>query len=142
MTWQKREPVQNLVVLGDDEGQVKKIGGLLAGMRQDQRYPSRHNYELVKQDGESVWLAGSASLSNQLFPGDVGKFVKCEFKGWGRSANGKFKDIEVLIYDGEPTADMKKWPRFAELSGKRTEQPPPPEPPEDEDPGGDDDLPF
>ena len=70
----------------------------------------------MQRNGDSVWLAGSASIGRQVFPADVGKFVKAAFKGWGTSANGKFKDIEVLIFDGEPTAEMKKWPRWAEVN--------------------------
>ena len=131
--WKKRDPVSNLVVLGDDEGQAKKAAGLLASLKQDSQYPSRSNYELVQKDGTSVWLAGSASIGRQVFPADVGKFVKATFKGWGNSANGKFKDIEVLIYDGEPTAEMKKWPRWAEVNaapkkGAKAEAEPAPEP--------------
>ena len=137
MTWQKRDPVSNLVVLGDDDGQVQKIGGLLVGLRQDAQYPSRHNYEIVKRDGESVWLAGSASLGRQLGPNDAGKFIKCEFVGWGKSANGKFKQIDVVVWDGEPTADMKKWPQY----GETLEDAPPVDEGQAED-EPDDDLPF
>ena len=141
MTWEKRDPISNLVILGDDEGQVQKVGGLLASIRQDNQYPSRHNYELVKQNGESVWLAGSASLSRQIFPADVGKFIKCMFLGWGKSANGKFKQIEVRIYSGEPTAEMKAWPRYGEVPRGVADDAPPPDTSQanEED---DDDLPF
>jgi len=115
MTWKKREPTANLVVLGDDEGHVKKVAGLLASTRQDDRYPSRLQYELVQQSGESIWLAGSASIDNQMGPGDVGKFVKLQFLGWGSAARGKFKQIEVIVWDGPPTAKMSAWPRWVEL---------------------------
>ena len=114
MGWTKREPVSNLVVLGDDEGQTKKVAGLLLKLTQDTMYPARNNYELVQKNGESITLAGCASLSRQIGVTDVGHFVKCEFKGWGHSANGKFKDIEVFIWNDEPTADMKAWPRWRE----------------------------
>jgi hypothetical protein len=116
MSWGKREPTTNLVILGDDEGCVQKAGGLLVRMIQDQQYPQRQNYELVQRNGDSIMLAGSASLSRQIFPGDVGKFLKAEFLGWGKSANGKFKQIEVNIWEGDPTEDMKKWPRFGETT--------------------------
>jgi hypothetical protein len=115
MGWSKREAVSNLVVLGDDEGTVKKVGGLLAAVNQDTVYAGRMNYELVQKNGESIMLAGSASLGRQIGPTDVGKFLKAEFIGWGKSANGKFKEIAVYIWDGEPNDDMKKWPRFAEF---------------------------
>jgi hypothetical protein len=100
MTWTKREPVTNLVVLGDEEGNKKKVGGLLIGCPKDRMYPEKTNYELVQQDGEVQVLSGSASLRNQIGEGDIGKFVKMEFTGWGKSANGKYKAIEVNIWDG------------------------------------------
>lgn len=123
MGWDKREPTTNLVILGDDEGCVRKVGGLLVRMIQDQQYPQRQNYEIVQKNGESMMLAGSASLSRQIFPADIGRFLKAEFLGWGKSANGKFKQIEVNIWAGEPNEDMKKWPRFEETQngGKKAE---------------------
>jgi hypothetical protein len=144
MGWNKREAVSNLVVLGDDEGQVKTAGGLLASLRQDTMYPTRHNYELVLKTGESVWLAGSASLGRQIGPTDVGHFVKVEFQGWGQGANGKYKIVGVQIYEGEPTDAMKAWPRYKELAtggaalkavAAREDEPEPVD-------TGDDDLPF
>ena len=119
MTWTKRDPVSNLVVLGDDEGQVRKVGGLLAAVTQDQQYPSRNNYELVQKDGNSIVVAGSASLSRQIFPKDVGKFLKATFLGWGKSPNGKFKQIEVNIWDGEPNDEMRRWPRYDEFTNSK-----------------------
>lgn len=117
MAWTKRDPVSNLVVLGDDEGNVRRVSGLLASVKQDTMYPNRHNYEIVKKDGDSLMLAGSASLSRQIAPSDVGKFLKAEFTGWGKSANGKFKIIDVQLWEGAPTPEMKVWPRWDELSG-------------------------
>ena len=116
MTWAKREAVSNLVVLGDDEGQKRKIGGLLVGMPRDQGYPDKVNYQLVQKDGEVALLSGSASLARQINEHDIGKFIKCEFQGWGRSGNGKFKMIEVNVWEGEPNEEMKAWPRFAEFA--------------------------
>lgn len=138
MTWEKREPVSNLVVLGDDENNVKKVGGLLLAVVKDAKYENRSNYQLVQKDGEVLTLAGSASLNNQIHATDVGKFLKAEFKGWGRSANGRFKEIEVLIWEGEPTDDMKNWPRFKDAQKKAAE----PEPVHHDEPEPDDDLPF
>lgn len=117
MTWQKREPVTNLVVLGDEEGNKKKVGGLLIGCPKDRMYPDKTNYELVQEDGEVAVLSGSASLRNQIGESDIGKFIKCEFTGWGKSANGKYKAIDVNIWEGEVTdARMKAWPRYAEFA--------------------------
>jgi len=116
MGWTKREPVSNLTSLGDGEGQVKKVAGLLASVQSDPN-PKFKNfiYELVQKNGESLNLAGSASLTRQINETDVGHFIKCEFKGWANSPNGKFKQIEVHIYEGEPSADMRAWPRYAEI---------------------------
>jgi 1,2-phenylacetyl-CoA epoxidase PaaB subunit len=150
MGWTKREPVSNLVVLGDDDGQVKKVGGLLAAMKQDTMYPARNNYEIIQKDGTSLWLAGSASIGRQLGSQDVGKFVKCEFMGWGKAKQGKFKEIDVVLWDGEPTDDMKKWPRWKEIStlakngnGTPKQDEPPPHTDDDQTPDDEDDgLPF
>lgn len=114
MGWDKREPVTNLAILGDEEGNKKKVGGLLIGIPRDKGY-DKANYEIVQQDGEVIVLSGSASLARQISEADVGHFIKCEFTGWGKSPNGKFKAIDVFVYDGEPTDVMKKWPRYAEF---------------------------
>ena len=115
MTWNKREPTGDLVVLGNDEAQVEKIAGLLASTRQDSRYPSRLNYELVQKDGNSLWLAGSASLGGQIAPGDIGAFIACRFLGWGTSRNGKFKEIDVRVWTDDPP------PKGWEVLGERAE---------------------
>jgi hypothetical protein len=115
MAWGKREAVTNLVMLGDEEGHKKTVGGLLIGCPRDRMY-DKVNYQIVKQDGEEIILSGSSSLNRQINEGDIGKFIKCEFKGWGKSANGKFKDIEVNVWEGEPTEKMKAWPRYAEFA--------------------------
>lgn len=142
MGWTKREVDTNLVILGDGEGNVKSAAGLLASVTKDPRYPDNRRYELVQKDGTSKSVAGSASINSQLGVGDVGKFVKLSFTGWGSSGNGKFKKIEVEVHDGEgATADMLAWPRYAELNGnggiKATSQDKPEETPDE-----DDDLPF
>lgn len=145
MGWSKREVSANLVILGDAEGQVTKVGGLLAGVVPDPRYPDNRRYELVQKDATSKVVAGSASINSQLGPADVGKFVKLTFEGWGKSANGRFKEITVEVYEGEATGEMKSWPRFAELqdghrSKKAASAVPDPEPPDEDE--TDDDLPF
>ena len=115
MGWNKREPVSNLTMLGDAEGQIESCGGLLVEIHPDPN-PKFKNfiYELVQKNGESINLAGSASLTRQINDTDIGHFVKCEFEGWGDSPNGKFKKIKVEIYEGDPTPAMKTWPRWAE----------------------------
>ncbi len=160
MSWAKREAVTNLVILGDGPDNQKKVAGLLIGTPFDRMYPDKMNYVIVKKDGEEIVLSGSASLGRQLSESDIGKFVKCEFSGWGKSNNGKFKIIDVFVFEGDVTDDMKKWPRYgefkaptqAEKKAKATAGAPKPGresiPPDDfEDyPGaledGEDDLPF
>lgn len=119
MSWTKREAVTNLVMLGDAEGHRKTVGGLLVGTPRDSMYPEKVNYVLVQTDGEEIVLSGSASLGRQINEHDVGKFIKCEFTGWGKSGNGKFKMIDVNVWEGEPNDAMKKWPRFAEFSAPK-----------------------
>lgn len=117
MAWTKREAVSNLAILGDDpENNVTKIAGLLLGIEQDRMYPEKQNYRIGQKDGDVLLLSGSASLGRQISERDVGKFLKCEFTGWGRSANGRFKMIEVNIWDGEPTDAMKAWPGYGTVS--------------------------
>jgi len=146
MSWTKREVSANLVILGDAEGQVRKVGGLLAAIMPDPRYPDNRRYELVQKDGTSKTVAGSASINSQLGVGDAGKFVKLTFEGWGKSANGRFKEITVEVFEGEPTPEMLAWPRYKEVQDSQKRRPagkaePPPveEPPIDD---LDDDLPF
>jgi len=115
MSWTKREAVTNLVILGDAEGNAKKIAGLLIGTPADKGYPDKVNYEIVKKDGEVVILSGSASLARQINSADVGKFIKCEFTGWGKSPNGKFKAIDVNVWEGDVTPEMKAWPMYADF---------------------------
>lgn len=115
MTWQKREVSANLVVLGDAEGNAKGAAGLLASVTKDPRYPDNRRYEIVQQNGESKSVAGSASINSQLGVDDVGKFVKLTFQGWGSSGNGKYKIIDVEVWDGDVKPEMKAWPRYAEF---------------------------
>lgn len=139
MTWKKRERDTDLVILGDAEGHAQKTGGLLATIKPDPVYEKNKRYELVRQDGTSVEVAGCASINRSLSPNDVGKFVKMTFVGWGNSPNGKFKEIDVEVYEDEPTAEMKQWPRWAELQNGEQEKPPTGQMPEDDE---DDSLPF
>lgn len=119
MGWDKRDPVTNLVILGDEGDHKRKVGGLLAGIHPDRTYPDKVSYELIQRDGEAVTLSGSASLARRITDRDVGKFIKCEFTGWGTSPNGRFKMIDVYLWEEEPTPEMKKWPRWAELNAPK-----------------------
>ncbi len=116
MAWAKREAVTNLVMLGDGEGHRRTVGGLLIGTPRDSMYPDKTNYVIVQKDGEEIVLSGSASLGRQINDQDIGKFLKCEFTGWGHSPNGKFKMIDVNVWEGEPNDAMKKWPRYGEFT--------------------------
>lgn len=145
MGWEKREPVTDLVILGDEQGNKKKVGGLLIGLPRDKGY-DKTNYELVQQDGDVLTVSGSASIARQISEADIGKFVKLTFTGWGKSPNGKFKAIEVNVWEGEATPEMKAWPQY----GQHTNGKPPVSKTavetDDDFPGAlepdDDDLPF
>lgn len=116
MGWDKREPITDLVILGDEDGNRKKVGGLLIGLPHDRGY-DKTNYEIVEQSGETITVSGSASIARQISKDDIGHFVKMEFTGWGKSPNGKFKAIEVHVWNGELSDVMKKWPRLSEFQG-------------------------
>lgn len=115
MGWKKQEVTAGTYVsLGDDEDSVSKFGGLLLKLEQNTKYPEKIDYVVVKKDGEIIKLSGSASLARQLGSAHVGCFFKAEFLGWGKSGNGKFKQIEVHIWDGDLTPEMEAWPMLAE----------------------------
>jgi hypothetical protein len=113
MSWGKREVNNNFVALGDGEGDVLN----------NHFDKPKMDYEFINKAGETVLLSGSASLARQISADDMGKFFKAEFEGWGKSANGKFKQISVYIWDGEPNDAMQAWPRFAEFYGKKPAAP-------------------
>lgn len=120
MGFVKREVLDNLVILGDDDGNVQKAGGLLTRLVPNTQFDKpKTDYEYVDKNGDLKVIGGGATLARQITPADVGKFFKVEFEGWGKSGNGKFKKISVYMWDGEATEDMKKWPRFAEFFGKQ-----------------------
>lgn len=123
MTWNKRQVAQNLVILGDDEGHVRRAHGLLADVTPDPQYPNNRRYLLIGQAGAEKIVAGSTSLNLQVGPGDVGKFVKFSFVGWERGKRGRFKAMEVEVYDGPATKAMLDWlgpegtVRYKQLNG-------------------------
>jgi len=116
MTWQEREAA-DLIVIGDnkEEGQVQQCGGLLASVRPDPNPEFKNKrYELVLQNGDTVEVAGSASIDRKLHEHDVGSFVKITFESWGVNKRGqKFKNISVKVWDGELSDKMKDWPHLA-----------------------------
>lgn len=119
MGFVKREVLDNLVILGDDDGNVRRAGGIFVRLVANTQFDKpKTDYEFVDKAGELQILSGSATLQRQITADDMGKFFKAEFEGWGRSANGKFKKIAVYIWDGEPTEQMKQWPKFSEYYGK------------------------
>lgn len=119
MTWTKREAVTDLFILGDEDGQHRKVAGLIVAMPQDQGYKDKTNYRVATKNDGVVTVSGSATLARQLSEADIGRFVKMEFTGWGKSANGKYKVIDVNVYEGEPTPEMQKWPGYAEFVASR-----------------------
>lgn len=121
MAFVKRDVADNLVVLGDDDGNVRKAGGILVRFVPNTQFDKpKTDYEFVNKKGELMILSGSATLSRQIGSSDLGKFFKAEFEGWGKSANGKFKKIGVYFWDGDPTEEMKQWPKFSQYFGAAT----------------------
>ena len=148
MGFTKREIQDNLVILGDDDGNVQKAGGILTRLILNTQFEkAKTDYEYVDKNGDLKVIGGSATLARQISPNDVGKFFKMEFEGWGKSANGKFKKIAVYFWDGEPNVQMQSWPRFFEFYGKSAPAPNTPAAQKFEDmpkqlEDDDDDLPF
>lgn len=148
MTWKERN-MESAVGLGDDKakGQRTKVGGLLAAVRESD---TGKIYTLIQKNGEELDVWGSVAIDNQVrHDADIGKFVKFEFVGWGTSKRGmKFKEIVVSVWDGEPTSEMRKWPRYEEIqqqvrAGDRPQVDNGPPHTDDDDPGEpEDDLPF
>jgi len=109
----KRTVAENFISLGDGEGDVKSVGGILTKFVENRQFAKpKTDYEFVDKDGKLQVLSGSASLARQIHADDMGKFFKATFEGWGKSNNGNFKQIAVYIWDGEPTEVMKQWPKF------------------------------
>jgi hypothetical protein len=120
MSWGKREVVDNFITLGESEGDVTKVGGILTRFVENRHFTQpKTDYEFMGKDGKLAVLSGSASLARQIHAEDIGKFFKAEFDGWGSSANGKFKKIAVYIWDGEPNDAMRAWPEFERYYGKQ-----------------------
>jgi hypothetical protein len=124
MSWEESKPPTGFTILGDDEGNVPKVGGLLAAIVQSDKYKNTDNYELVQQDGSIKTLAGCTTLASRIFSKHVGKFLKAEFVGWEKGKAGRYKDTKVLFWEGEPTDEMKKWPRWEELNTENGDEPP------------------
>lgn len=120
MGFVKREVADNFVTIGDGDGDVAKAGGILTRFVPNNHFATpKTDYEFVNKQGELAILSGSASLMRQIHAEDLGKFFKVEFEGWGKSAKGAFKKIAVYLWDGEPTDEMRQWPRFSEYFGKQ-----------------------
>lgn len=124
MGFVKREVLDNLVILGDDDGNAQKVGGILTRLILNTQFDKpKMDYEYVDRAGELKVIGGGATLARQITPADVGKFFKAEFEGWGKSANGKFKKIAVYFWEGDLEDKMKAWPRLKEFYGKSAPTP-------------------
>jgi hypothetical protein len=120
MGFVKREVAENFVSLGEGEGDVKQVGGILTRFVENKHFDKpKTDYEFIDKNGELQVLSGSASLARQIHGEDLGKFFKATFEGWGKSANGKFKQIAVFIWEGELNDAMKAWPKLDQYYGKR-----------------------
>lgn len=105
---------RNLVVLGDQKGQVKACGGLLIAITQDPKYKDKVRYLLVFKDGDEYELAGNAALSQRISSQQIGCITKFKFAGWSTGSGNKAKIIEVRSLPRENTSDelKKMFPRW------------------------------
>ena len=143
MSWEKQETPE-AIGIGDGKDQKPKAGGLLAEVREVEGDNGPFMvYDFVQRDGTTQAVYGSSAIDRELKSGvHVGRFIKLVFKERVAGKKGReFKDIDVEIWKGDPTDDMRAWPRFEELQPK-----PVAAPSIDEFPGAldasDDDLPF
>jgi hypothetical protein len=125
VTWKTRElPVDNLVVLGEDKGNVRQTGGLLVGRKPSRIYPNKTNLLVVKEDGTEFEVAGSSTLELQISDADIGLFMKLTYLGKERAGNNTYKKIEVQFFEpepGQPLPDrLRNWPRYAETQARLT----------------------
>lgn len=124
MGFVKREVAENFISLGDGEGDAQQVGGILTRFVPNSHFSKpKTDYEFIDKAGATQLLSGSASLSRKIHAEDIGKFFKATFLGWKNSANGKYKDIDIAVWDGEPTEVMKAWPKFAQCYGKSSPLP-------------------
>jgi hypothetical protein len=96
--WETRRGSGSILVLGDESGQLQEIEGTLTARRVSPAYADNFLYDISTSDGESVTIAGTASLNARLTEHDIGRYVAITFKGWGATKRGnKFKDIDVRV---------------------------------------------
>ncbi|KKL24153.1 hypothetical protein LCGC14_2418190 [marine sediment metagenome] len=113
--WKKREITEG-VGIGAEDGQRKKVGGLLAEIRVDVGKNHSNVYELIQKDGDSLQVWGSTTIDGKLNRSDIGKFVKLEYLGMVQGKSGrKYKDIDVAVWEGALNDAMKAWPRMGEF---------------------------
>ena len=121
MALKPRYPKRDTVTLGDDQakGERPYVYGLLADIRDHEKFSDKKVYEIVEEDGTNTLVSGCGALDAQLGPECVGAFVELTFTGWGANDRGKFRSVKVQ-WDTEPTEAMKRWPRWKEINKKRT----------------------
>jgi hypothetical protein len=127
MAWTTRQPPDNLLTLGGKQGNIQQLGGLLAAIVPNTNPKFRNpTYEIIKKSGQRVALAGATTLTNQIGPDDVGRFIKLRYLGMAAGPNGQYKRIEVVVWEGPPTPEMAEWPGYAELQAQLADRTPEP----------------
>lgn len=137
MAWQRLQGNGGILVLGDQDGQIREVEGTLVARRKSELYDGNFLYDLATSTGETLTIAGTAGLNAKLADNKIGFRVRLQFLGWGTTKRGaKFKNIDVAI--DIPEVGTVPTPRALTLARGRADGPPLP----DEDEGLDDDLPF
>lgn len=113
--WEDRESVEDLYILGGDQGQHKQVSGLLIQTTPDKKYAGNIHFHFEQKDGSVLQVPGSASLLRQLGPQDVGLFVRISYEGMGKSANGRYKIFKVQVYTGAHRPEFLQWPSYKKL---------------------------
>ncbi len=133
---------RTLMVIGDQKGQVKAIGGLLIDIMRDPKYHDKVRYLMVFKDGEEYELAGNAALSQRISAKQIGCIIKVRFESWDSSGGNRSKVIKVQSLARENTSDELKamFPRWHDFDGKEeasaaSDKPTPAKEPPEEDIG-------
>ena len=92
---QMEEVTGNLIVLGEKDGQVQSIGGVLKEIRPDRKYEGRSQYVLATPEGEKT-VAGCATLTNKIDESFIGFLLTFRYDGTGTTETGQsFKRVKV-----------------------------------------------
>ena len=139
MTFRSRNTTSRFVKMGDDtsKGQLREVVGRLMDIRPSPKFPSNPLYDIRRDDGTMVSVAGTTTINNNLNKSDVGKRVRLVYRGEISGSSGAvYRDIEVCVDDADLPVQV---PGVSDDGALNSNIPPPERAPEDE---SSDDLPF